>query len=70
MMIGPVDYNLLAREIEVNDEHSAIIKSQTSNSSSRTTSFAYMVKTPEEMAKQFKEQAWVQREQFDIIRAL
>ena len=40
--IAPVDHNLLARGIEVSDEHSAIIKSQSSNSSSGTTAFAYM----------------------------
>jgi len=52
----------LARGIEVNDEHSAIIKSQFLNSSSGTTTFAYMAGTPEEMAKRFEEQASVQRE--------
>jgi len=31
--ITPVDYNLLARGIEVNDEHSTIVESQSSNSS-------------------------------------
>jgi len=52
----------------VNDEHSAIIKSRSSNSSSESTSFAYMAGTPEEVAKRFKEQARVQREQFDMVR--
>jgi len=66
--IFTVDYNLLAREIEVNDEHSAIIESQSLNSSSETTAFAYMAKTPEEVAKRFEEQAWVQREQLDMIQ--
>ena len=68
-LITPIDYTLLARGIEVNDEHSAIIKSQSSNSSSGTTAFAYMAGTPKEIAKRFEEHAWVQREKFDIIRA-
>jgi len=55
-MIAPVDYNLLARGIEVNDEHSAIIESQSLNFSSETTAFARMAGTPEEMAKRFEEQ--------------
>ena len=63
-----VDYSLLAREIKVNDEHYAIIRSQFLNSSLDTTAFAYMVGTPEEVAKQFEVQARVQREQFDIIQ--
>ena len=68
--IAPVDYTLLARGIKVNDEHSAVIKLQSSNSSSETTTFAYMVGTPEEVARQFEEHARVQREQLDMIRAL
>ena len=55
--IAPVDYSLLVRGIEVNDEHSAIIESRSSNSSSKTISFAYMVGTPEVVAKRFKKQA-------------
>ena len=53
--IATVDYSLLARKIKVNDEHSAIIESQSSNSSSETTTFAYMAGTPEEVARQFEE---------------
>jgi len=67
--ISPVDYSLLARRIELNDEHSAIIESQSSNSSLKTTAFAYMAGIPEEVARQFEEQAWVQRKQLDMIRA-
>jgi len=67
--ISLVKYSLLVRRIEVNDEHSAIIESQSSNFSSETTAFAYMAGTPEEVAKQFEEQAEVQREQLDMIRA-
>ena len=67
--IALVDYSLLARGIEVNDEHSAITESRSSNSNSKMTAFAYMMGTPEEVAKQFEEQARVQRKQFDMIRA-
>jgi len=56
-VIAPVDYSLLAREIEVNDGHSTIIESQSSNSNSETIAFAYMAGTPEEVAKRFEEQA-------------
>jgi len=41
-----VDYNLLARGIEVNDNHSAIIESQSSNSSSEITIFLTWRKLP------------------------
>ena len=58
-MITLVDYNLLARGIKVNDEHSAIIESQSSNSYTGTEAFMYMANTPEEVAKKFKEQAQV-----------
>ena len=60
-IIALVDYSLLARGIKVNDEHSAIVESQSSNSSSGTTACAYMAGTPKEMAKQFEGQAPVQR---------
>jgi len=56
-VIAPVDYNLLARIIEMNDEHSTIIESQSLNSSLGTIAYAYMVGTSEEMAKRFEEQA-------------
>ena len=49
--ITPVDCSLLAWEIEVNDEHSAIVESWSSNFSSETTAFTYMAETPEEVAK-------------------
>jgi len=39
----------------VNDDHSAIIGSQSLNSSLDITVFAYMAGTPEEVAKQFEE---------------
>ena len=66
---SPVDNSLLARGIEVNDEHSTIIKSQSSNSSLETTAFAYMAGTLEEVARRFEEQARVQREQLNMTRA-
>ena len=56
-MITPVDYNLLARGIKMNDEHSAIIESQSLNSCAGTEAFAYMAGTLEEVAKMFEEQA-------------
>ena len=55
----PINYSLLARGIEVNDEHSTTIRSWSSNSSSETTTFAYIAETPEEVAKRFKEKARV-----------
>jgi len=55
--IALIDYSLLARGIEVNDEHSAIIESQSSNSTSEITAFAYMARTPKEVARQFEKQA-------------
>ena len=53
----------------MNNEHSAIIESQSLNSNSKTTPFAYMAGTPEEVAKQFDKQSCVQREQLGMIRA-
>jgi len=53
----------------VHDEHSAIIESQSLNSSSETIAFAYMAGTPEEVARQFEEQVRVPREQLDMIQA-
>ena len=52
--IAPVDNSLLAREIEANNEHFAIMESQSSNSSSETTAFAYMAGSPEKVVKQFE----------------
>ena len=67
--ISPIDYSLLAREIEVNDEHSAINESLSLISSSEIIAFSYMAGTPEEVAKRFVEHAQMQREYFDMIRA-
>ena len=55
--IPPIDYNALARGIEVNDSHSAIAESQASNSSMEKEAFIYMTSTPEEMAKCLEQQA-------------
>ena len=38
--IAPIDYNLLARGIETDDEHSAIVGSHSSNSYRETEAFA------------------------------
>ena len=43
--IALVDYNLLPRGVEVNDENSAIIEFQSSNSGTGTTASAYMART-------------------------
>jgi len=66
--ITPVDYNLLARGIDINDEHSAIAESQSSNSYKEKGAFTNMANNSEEMAKRFEEQSWVQREQQDMLR--
>ena len=68
-MIAPVDYSALTRDIEVSESHSAIAKSQASNSFVEKETFAYLASTPEEMARRFEQQAQDQREQFDMIRA-
>ena len=61
-IIDPIDYSLLAKRSEMNDKHSTIIESPSSNSSSKTTAFAYTAGTPEEVTKHFEEQVRVQRE--------
>ena len=66
---SPVNYSALARGIDVNETYPAIAESQASNSSIEKEAFVYMVGTSKELAKQFKEQAQVQREQFNMIRA-
>jgi len=64
-----VDYSALARGIEVSESHSAIAESQTSNSYVKKEAFAYMANTPEDATRRLEQQAQVQREQFDMIRA-
>ena len=49
--ITPIDYNLLAREIEANDKHSVIVESHSSNSYEETHAFTYMTGTLEEVAR-------------------
>ena len=68
-MVGPVDYSALAWGIEVNESHSAIAEPQASNSFIEKEAFAYMTNTPEEMVRRFEQQAQVQGEQFEMIRA-
>ena len=68
-VIPPINYSALARGIEVNDSHSAVAESQASNSSIEKEAFIYMTNTPEETARRFEQQAQVQREQFEMIRA-
>ena len=68
-VIAPINYSALARGIKVNDSHSAIAESQASNSSIENEAFIYMTNTPEETARRFKQQAQIQREQFEMIRA-
>jgi len=46
--VAPVDYSALARVIEVSESKSAIVESQTSNSSVEKEAFVYMANTPEE----------------------
>ena len=68
-VIAPINYSALARGIEVNDSHSAITESQASNSSIEKEAFIYMTNTPEETARRLEQQAQVQKEQFELIRA-
>jgi len=50
-VVAPVDYNALARGIEVSESHSAISESQASNSSTEKEAFVYMANTPEETTR-------------------
>jgi len=67
--VPPIDYNALARGIEVNDSHSAIAESQDSNTSMEKEAFTYMKNTPEDTTKRLEQQAQVQKEQLEMIRA-
>jgi len=49
--IAPVDYSALARGIEVSESHSALAKSQASNSSVEKEAFTYMANTLEETSR-------------------
>jgi len=49
--IAMVNYNALARGIDVNEAHTSIAESHASNSSIEKEAFAYMAGTPEEVAK-------------------
>ena len=54
-MIAPINYNLLARGTETDDEHFAIVGSHSFNSYVETKAFAYMASTIEEVVKKFEE---------------
>ena len=60
-VVAQVDCSALARGTEVSESHSAIAKSQASNSSIEKEAFVYMANTPEETTRRL-EQARVQRE--------
>ena len=64
-----MEYSALAWGIEVSEAHSAIAESQGSNSSVEKEAFAYMAGTPEDMARHFKQQSQVKREQLELIFA-
>jgi len=68
-VVAPVDYSALTWGIEVNESHSTTTKSQNSNSSVEKKAIAYMANTHEEVARRLEQQAQVQREQLDMIRA-
>ena len=60
--IALVNYNALARRIEVNNEHSTITESQLTNSYMEKEALIHMVNNPKELAR-------VQKEQFDMLQA-
>jgi len=68
-VIIPIEYNLLARGIEADDEHSAISKSHSSNSYVETEVFAYMANIIEEIVRKFEQQARVQQAQHKMLQA-
>ena len=59
--IAPIDYNLLAKGIDANDEHSSITEFHSSNSYMEMKDFTYKANTLEEMARRFEEQCRVQQ---------
>ena len=61
--LPPIDYNALARGIEINDSHSTIAESHASNSSIGKEAFIYMTSTPEETTRRLEQQTQVQKEQ-------
>ena len=67
--VAPVDYSALARGIEVSESHSVIAESQASNTSIEKEVFASMTNTPKETARRLEQEAQVQKEQFEMIRA-
>ena len=67
--VAPIDYSALARGIEATKAYSAIAKSQASTSSVEKKAFVYMANTHKETTRHLEQQAQVQREQFNMIRA-
>jgi len=67
--VAPVDFNALTQGIEIGESHSAIAESHASNSSIEKEVFAYMMNTLEDTTRRLEQQAQIQREQFDMIRA-
>ena len=57
--ITVIDYNLQARGIEANDEHSAIVESHSSNSFVEMEAFAYITNTTKKVARKFEEKSQV-----------
>ena len=53
----------------MNGEQSAIIESQSLNSSVEMKAFTYMASTPEETTRKFEGQARVQKGQSDMLHA-
>jgi len=53
----------------VDNEHSAIMESYSSNSYKETEAFAYMTAIPGEIARKFEEQARVQQVQHEMLQA-
>ena len=66
--IALINYNLLPREIEMDDEHSVIVGSHSYNSYRKTEAFAYMADVPKKIARKFEEQARVQQAQQEMLQ--
>jgi len=62
IQIALIDYNTLVRGNEVNNKHSAIVESQSSNSYMEKEAFVHIVNTVEEIAQ-------VQKKQLDMLQA-
>jgi len=67
--LSSIYYNLLAKGIKANDEHSAIVESYSSNFDVEIEAFVYMVNTPEVVVRKFEEKSLVQQVQHDMLQA-